>query len=302
MAPLVAVSVDVETSTPNRREPWGLRHRRVREERAATTQSLAAHPAPAGPLRVTLTRCGRSRRALDDDNLRGALKTIRDACATWIGRDDAHPSIRWEYRQVLRCSRPGVAIVVERWSDAPPEGMRVCTGCMAIGPVDAPACSECGVVARVRRPRPSPEARAESERRRAETRAFMETLVPALPVPGEIVRDPGLFALDERTGRGDLALVLPRREGAAELVAVVRGWDGADGRPAREYVNVHVRWRVGASAQRSRGVALDVAELRPVALALLDAADRLDAAGRGAGAGPNSARSTPDDRPPTLTQ
>jgi hypothetical protein len=180
---------------------------------------------------------------------------------------------------VLRCSRTGVAIVVERWSDAPPEGMRVCVGCLAVGPVNAPACSECGVVVRVRRPRPTPEARAESERRRAETRAFLEAIVPALPVAGEVVRDPGLFALDERTGRGDLALVLPRRDGAAELVAVVRGWDGADGRPAREYVNVHVRWRAGASAQRTRGVALDVAELRPVALALLEVADRLGRSG-----------------------
>jgi hypothetical protein len=36
---------------------------------------------------------------LDDDNLRGALKAIRDEVAEWIGLDDRDPLIVWKYDQ-----------------------------------------------------------------------------------------------------------------------------------------------------------------------------------------------------------
>jgi hypothetical protein len=53
------------------------------------------------PVVVKLTRIGQKR--LDDDNLRMALKAVRDCVAAWLGlRDDSDPRVRWEYDQ-----RPG---------------------------------------------------------------------------------------------------------------------------------------------------------------------------------------------------
>jgi hypothetical protein len=49
------------------------------------------------PVRVTLTRVSGGR--LDDDNLRPALKAVRDVVAAWLGLDDADPRVRWVYRQ-----------------------------------------------------------------------------------------------------------------------------------------------------------------------------------------------------------
>jgi len=40
-------------------------------------------------------------RALDDDNLRGALKAVRDAVAEALGIDDADPRVRWQYGQAV---------------------------------------------------------------------------------------------------------------------------------------------------------------------------------------------------------
>jgi hypothetical protein len=53
-----------------------------------------AFPLPAV---VTLTRLGG--KSLDDDNLRRAMKSVRDVVAKWLGVDDADPKVRWRYRQ-----------------------------------------------------------------------------------------------------------------------------------------------------------------------------------------------------------
>jgi hypothetical protein len=37
--------------------------------------------------------------AVDDDNLRGGLKAIRDGIAIWLRRDDGDDSLFWEYYQ-----------------------------------------------------------------------------------------------------------------------------------------------------------------------------------------------------------
>lgn len=46
---------------------------------------------------VTMTRV--APRALDDDNLRGAFKAVRDAIADVLGSDDRNPLIAWRYEQ-----------------------------------------------------------------------------------------------------------------------------------------------------------------------------------------------------------
>ncbi len=52
------------------------------------------------PVRVTLTRCGAK---LDSDNLRRALKSVRDVVAEWLGIDDGDEGrggrVVWRYRQ-----------------------------------------------------------------------------------------------------------------------------------------------------------------------------------------------------------
>lgn len=48
-------------------------------------------------LHVTLTRVGP--RELDDDNLQGAFKAIRDEVAAFVGLDDGSKRFTWVYRQ-----------------------------------------------------------------------------------------------------------------------------------------------------------------------------------------------------------
>lgn len=84
-------------STLNKREPWQALHRRKRAQLDMIALALRPLGVPRLPVVVTLTRIGP--RLLDGDNLQGALKTVRDGIATWLGHDDAHPGIDWRYRQ-----------------------------------------------------------------------------------------------------------------------------------------------------------------------------------------------------------
>jgi len=85
-------------STANKREHWAARHRRTQPQRKAAallSKSLVRELRPA--LVVTLTRV--APRSLDDDNLRGALKSFRDGVASALRVDDRTPLVRWEYGQ-----------------------------------------------------------------------------------------------------------------------------------------------------------------------------------------------------------
>lgn len=83
----------------NNREHWSVRQRRVREERWVVGIVLNPKPRPSLPVQVLLTRVSPGRRRLDDDNLRGSLKAVRDEIARWLGVDDADPRVRWSYRE-----------------------------------------------------------------------------------------------------------------------------------------------------------------------------------------------------------
>ena len=69
--------------------------------RKSVVKSAVVHALPDMrfplPVVVRLTRIGQKQ--LDDDNLRPALKAVRDCVAAWLGVDDANPLIRWEYGQ-----------------------------------------------------------------------------------------------------------------------------------------------------------------------------------------------------------
>jgi hypothetical protein len=55
-------------------------------------------PRPALPCVVLLTRVAPSA-GLDDDNLSGSLKAIRDQVAHWLRVDDRDPRVSWTYAQ-----------------------------------------------------------------------------------------------------------------------------------------------------------------------------------------------------------
>lgn len=100
-----SVSVPLKTGRgQNDREHFRARQRRVKSEREAVQWMLNGIPAPAGRVRVLLVRVSpRSAtgwKPLDaHDNLRASLKAPVDQVAAWLGRDDADPSIAWDYGQ-----------------------------------------------------------------------------------------------------------------------------------------------------------------------------------------------------------
>jgi hypothetical protein len=83
-------------STANLREHWAVKYKRVDSQKSAT-----AYRFPKRELRpllkVKLVRV--SPRELDDDNLRSALKSVRDAVASCLRVDDKSPLVTWEYGQ-----------------------------------------------------------------------------------------------------------------------------------------------------------------------------------------------------------
>ena len=93
------VTIPIRTvSESNARGHWSKRAKRARSQRAVAAMVLRSNcAAPKAPLSVRLTRV--SPRGLDDDNLRGALKAVRDGVADWLGVDDRSPLVTWLYAQ-----------------------------------------------------------------------------------------------------------------------------------------------------------------------------------------------------------
>jgi hypothetical protein len=83
-------------SLANQREHWRSRSRRTKNERQVAYWAFE-HPGKPLPYAVTMTRI--APRALDDDNVRGALKAVRDGIAERLGIDDRDPRVAWRYEQ-----------------------------------------------------------------------------------------------------------------------------------------------------------------------------------------------------------
>lgn len=104
----VFFEVPVKTvSEANGRDHWRVKAKRVRTQRRAAAAMCPRH---ALPCVVRMVRC--SAGDLDDDNLRGALKAVRDGIADALGVDDRDPRVRWEYEQA-RCKRGEFGVWVE---------------------------------------------------------------------------------------------------------------------------------------------------------------------------------------------
>jgi len=87
------------TAGSNAREVWQARTNRVKKERKTTAGYLKFSKKPETPCSVVLVRMAPSN-GLDDDNLRAALKGVRDEIANWLGVDDRDRyRVRYRYRQ-----------------------------------------------------------------------------------------------------------------------------------------------------------------------------------------------------------
>lgn len=92
------ITVYTRTKGPNAREHWRVKAKRVKFERQCTAAALHGAARPPIPCSVRLTRVGPG--MLDDDNLVGAMKGVRDEVAAWLGIDDRHrDQVRYVYDQ-----------------------------------------------------------------------------------------------------------------------------------------------------------------------------------------------------------
>jgi len=99
-------------SLSNKREHWAVRHKRAKAHRSAAYLACKTHPLPCV---VTITRI--APRALDDDNLRHAAKSVRDGIADRLGVDDRDPRVEWRYAQASSARPKHYACLVQ--IDAP---------------------------------------------------------------------------------------------------------------------------------------------------------------------------------------
>ena len=79
-----------------------------KKQRKAAAVAMKNLILPRPPVIVTITRLGPRR--LDDDNLQGAAKAVRDEIAAKIGTDDGSALYTWVYRQ--RTGKYGVDVEV----------------------------------------------------------------------------------------------------------------------------------------------------------------------------------------------
>ena len=106
MTPIETFVPGKTESKLNAREHWTKRHRTARRQRENAHWALLARRKDIQesdlddlPITVTLTRVSPNHQRLDDDNLAGALKSIRDGVADWLRIDDKDPRVQWRYAQ-----------------------------------------------------------------------------------------------------------------------------------------------------------------------------------------------------------
>ena len=81
----------------NERMDWRKMARVKKKQRRVTRLCIHNCIIPPLPLTVTITRIGP--RKLDDDNLQGACKYVRDEIAAKVGVDDGSTLYTWKYEQ-----------------------------------------------------------------------------------------------------------------------------------------------------------------------------------------------------------
>lgn len=114
-----AVTLPLKTKPKgNNRQHWRTVWARSKKEREAAYLGLRTQAdcvADGGPPKRTPSKSSKrtyqvllvrrsAGRKMDDDNLRDALKAVRDGVADWLELDDGDPRIYWAYRHE-RCRR-----------------------------------------------------------------------------------------------------------------------------------------------------------------------------------------------------
>jgi len=104
----------------NARVHWTKRAARSKKERATVGWAMRAHRRPIlsrPPTTCTLVRI--APRMLDDDNLQGAFKSIRDEVASFFGVDDGpRGPIAWRYEQRKGEPKQYAVQIALTWGDA----------------------------------------------------------------------------------------------------------------------------------------------------------------------------------------
>lgn len=93
----------VVTTVANAKGFWWGRNKTARAQQAIVLQyvePLAPLLRRCLPIDVTMTRVSSRGRLMDDDNLTGAFKHVRDQIARCIGIDDADPRIKFTTQQI----------------------------------------------------------------------------------------------------------------------------------------------------------------------------------------------------------
>lgn len=86
---MIKFTVPVATpSVSNQRIHWRKRHAQTKLQRGVTAMAWRAAELKAPPLPVVVSLTRVSPRTLDDDNLRGSLKAVRDEIAKVLSVDD----------------------------------------------------------------------------------------------------------------------------------------------------------------------------------------------------------------------
>jgi hypothetical protein len=106
----------------NARVHWSKRAARAKKERAVVATVLRCHRRPTLEPTCPPTMCTLARiapRALDDDNLQGAFKAVRDEVAAFFGVDDGpRGPIAWRYEQRREAPKQYAVEIRLTWGDA----------------------------------------------------------------------------------------------------------------------------------------------------------------------------------------
>lgn len=110
--PALVVTFEAPTKgEANERSFWGANKRKKKQD-AELELALFGAPIPSGPWCVRMVRLAPGV-GLDDDNLGGAFKRIRDRLAQWLGVDDRNPVVAFVPAQEKR--RGPIGLRIEVW-------------------------------------------------------------------------------------------------------------------------------------------------------------------------------------------
>jgi hypothetical protein len=102
----------------NARVHWTKRAARAKKERAIVAAALRHHPFAAAQPPTTCTLIRIAPRMLDDDNLAGAFKSIRDEVAAFFGVDDGPKGpISWRYEQRKSAPKQYAVHIALAWGE-----------------------------------------------------------------------------------------------------------------------------------------------------------------------------------------